>query len=445
MKGAPEIILDRCSALHKGDEIVALDDSGRERILLANEEMAGSALRVLAIAYSELSETDADGEEVIERNLVFLGLIGMMDPPREEAKEAVRVCQRVGIKPVMITGDHRLTAVAVAKELGIYREGDLVFTGEDLNKIDDKELENIVDKITVYARVSPLDKLKIVKAWKNRGEVVAMTGDGVNDAPALKHADIGVAMGITGTEVAKEAADIVLSDDNFASIVRAIERGRWIYDNIKKYLTYLLRANITEVVVLGGVVMVMGPEFLPLLPAAILYINLATDGLPALALGVAPADPDIMQKPPRDPRESVFSPDVRTLILMAVLIECPIFLWVFFQSLPDMELARTRVFFMFVFIELIIAVNFRSLRYSLIQAPPHKWLLLAIAWELVLIVVLMQFPAVREGLGIGLPSASDLGIILALGVGIAIAIELAKIKFRTKESPRKVAAYVERG
>ena len=445
MKGAPEVILDRCSALQNGEEVVALDDTRRERILLANEEMAGNALRVLAIAYSELLETDAHGEEVIERNLVFMGLIGMMDPPREEAIEAVRVCRQVGIRPIMITGDHKLTAVAVAKELGIYREGDLVFTGEDLNKIDDKELENVVDKITVYARVSPLDKLKIVKAWKSRGEVVAMTGDGVNDAPALKHADIGVAMGITGTEVAKEAADIVLSDDNFATIVRAIERGRWIYDNIKKYLTYLLRANITEVVVLGGVVMVMGPEFLPLLPAAILYINLATDGLPALALGVAPADPDIMQKPPRDPRESVFSPDVRTLILMAVLIECPIFLWMFFQSQPDMELARTRVFFMFVFIELIIAVNFRSLRYSLIQAPPHKWLLLAIAWELVLIVVLIQFPAVREGLGIGVPSAFDLGIILALGVGIAIAIELAKIAFRTKESTRNVAAYAQRG
>jgi P-type Ca2+ transporter type 2C len=445
MKGAPEVILDRCSSLQKGDEIVALDDTGRERILAANEEMAGNALRVLAIAYSELLETDAHGEEVIERNLVFMGLIGMMDPPREEAVEAVRVCRQVGIRPIMITGDHKLTAVAVAKELGIYREGDLVFTGEDLNKIDDKELENVVDKITVYARVSPLDKLKIVKAWKSRGEVVAMTGDGVNDAPALKHADIGVAMGITGTEVAKEAADIVLSDDNFATIVRAIERGRWIYDNIKKYLTYLLRANITEVVVLGGVVMVMGPEFLPLLPAAILYINLATDGLPALALGVAPADPDIMQKPPRDPRESVFSPDVRTLILMAVLIECPIFLWMFFQSQPDMELARTRVFFMFVFIELIIAVNFRSLRYSLIQAPPHKWLLLAIAWELVLIVVLIQFPAVRDGFGIGAPSAFDLGVILALGVGIAIAIEFAKIAFRTKESTRNVAAYAQRG
>ena len=242
-------------------------------------------------------------------------------------------------------------------------------------------------------------------------------------------------MGITCTEVAKEAADIVLSDDNFASIVRAIERGRWIYDNIKKYLTYLLRANITEVIVLGGVVMVMGPAYLPLLPAAILYINLATDGLPALALGVAPADPDIMQRPPRDPRESVFSPDVRTLILMAVLIECPIFLWVFFQSQPDMELARTRIFFMFVFIELIIAINFRSLRYSLIQAPPHKWLLLAIFWELVLIFVLMQFPGVLSAFGITMPSVADLLMILGLGFGIVIVIEIAKAVFRKKEQP----------
>jgi Ca2+-transporting ATPase len=436
MKGAPEVILDRCSLLLNGDQIGALDDTERRRILTANEEMASDALRVLAIAYKDLPSGDGYTEDSVEQDLVFLGLVGMMDPPREEAIEAVKVCRQVQIKPVMITGDHKLTAVAVAKELGIYRDGDLVFTGEDLNKIDDREFEGVVDKVTVYARVSPLDKLKIVKAWKNRGEVVAMTGDGVNDAPALKHADIGVAMGITGTEVAKEAADIVLSDDNFATIVRAIEGGRWIYDNIKKYLTYLLRANITEVVVLGGVVMVMGPEYLPLLPAAILYINLATDGLPALALGVAPADPDIMKRPPRDPRESVFSTDIKTLILMAVVIECPIFLWMFFQSQPDMELARTRVFFMFVFIELIIAVNFRSLRYSLIQAPPHKWLLLAIVWELALIVVLMQFPAVQSAFGIAMPSDSDLGTILALGLGIVIAIELAKIAFRTKTSVR---------
>ena len=445
MKGAPEVILDRCAFRLNGDELVALDDSERKKILAANETMATGALRVLAIAYRDLAETDADSADFIETNLVFLGLIGMMDPPREEAVEAVRVCRQVGIKPVMITGDHKLTALAVAKELKIYQEGDLVFTGEDLNKIDETELEKIVDKITVYARVSPLDKLKIVKAWKNRGEVVAMTGDGVNDAPALKHADIGVAMGISGTEVAKEAADIVLSDDNFATIVSAIERGRWIYDNIKKYLTYLLRANITEVVVLGGVVMVMGPEYLPLLPAAILYINLATDGLPALALGVAPADPDIMRKPPRNPRESVFSADVRMLILMAVIIECPIFLWMFFQSQPDMELARTRIFFMFVFIELIIAINFRSLTYSIIQTPPHKWLLLAIVWELALILVLIQLPAVRKAFGIAMPSASDLWIILALGCGIVIAIEMAKAVFRTKDRTRSMGAYAERG
>ena len=288
VKGAPEVILDRCSSLLNGVDTVALGNTQREGILKANEEMANDALRVLAIAYKDLPDADGYGEDLVEEKLVFIGLVGMMDPPRVEAIDAVKVCREVQIKPIMITGDHKLTAVAIAKEIGIYREGDLVLTGDELNKIEDKEFDGIVDKVTVYARVSPLDKLKIVTAWKNRGEVVAMTGDGVNDAPALKHADIGIAMGITGTEVAKEAADMVLSDDNFATIVRAIELGRWIYDNIKKYLTYLLRANITEVIVLGGVVVFMGAEYLPLLPAAILYINLATDGLPALALGVAP-------------------------------------------------------------------------------------------------------------------------------------------------------------
>ena len=231
----------------------------------------------------------------------------MIDPPRSEAIEATRVCKQVGIRPVMITGDHKLTAVAVAREIGIYKDGDMVMTGDELAKMSEDELGKIVDKVTVYARVSPMDKLKIVKAWKAKGEVVAMTGDGVNDAPALKHADIGIAMGISGTDVAKEAADMVLSDDNFATIVSAIERGRWIYDNIKKYLTYLLRCNITEVAVIGGMVLYLGPDYLPLLPAAILFINLVTDGVPALALGIAPPDPDIMQRPPRDPKEKASS------------------------------------------------------------------------------------------------------------------------------------------
>jgi len=214
--------------------------------------------------------------------------------------------------------------------------------------------------------------------------------------------------------------------------VKAIERGRWIYDNIQKYLTYLLRANITEVVVLGGVVMYLGPAYLPLLPAAILYINLASDGLPALALGISPPDKDIMQRPPRNPKESVFSFEVRTFILFGAIIECPIFLWVFFYDLDNIEVARTEIFLMFVIIELILAMNFRSLRYSVFEAPPHKWLLIAIGWELVLIVVLIQFDAVREAFGINMPTLADVGFVVALGVGVFISIELLKAALRRR-------------
>jgi len=432
MKGAPEVLLERCDRVQHGADTRPLDAATRAQLLAANESMANEALRVLGIAYREVPVQDRYSEEPVEQNLVFLGFAGMMDPPRDEAKQAVAVCREVRIKPVMITGDHRLTAVAVAREIGIFREGDRVLTGEELAKMDDAELSAVVESVTVYARVSPMDKLKIVRAWKEKGHVVAMTGDGVNDAPALKHADIGVAMGIAGTDVAKEAADIVLADDNFATIVKAIERGRWIYDNIKKYLTYLLRANITEVVVLGGVVMYLGPEFLPLLPAAILYINLASDGLPALALGIAPADPDIMKRPPRDPSESVFSFDVRTFILLGALIECPIFLWIFFSEMANIEVARTQVFLMFVIIELILALNFRSLRYSILEAPPHKWLIIAIVWELALFAVLVQFESVRDAFGITMPTWSDVGFVLAIGVGILLSIEIVKIWLRRR-------------
>lgn len=435
MKGAPEAVLERCASFQSGGGTGLLVAAERTKLLAVNASMAKDALRVLGIAYKELSKQDQYSDEQVEKDLVFLGYVGMMDPPRDEAVDAVKVCRQVGIRPVMITGDHQLTAVAVAKEIGIYREGDKSLTGEELARMDEAALAEIVEKVTVYARVSPMDKLKIVKAWKEKGHVVAMTGDGVNDAPALKHADIGIAMGISGTDVAKEAADIVLADDNFASIVKAIERGRWIYDNIQKYLTYLLRANITEVIVLGGVVMYLGPEFLPLLPAAILYINLASDGLPALALGLSPPDKDIMQRPPRDPKESVFSFNVRTFIILGAIIECPIFLWVFFHNLHNIEIARTEVFLMFVIIELILATNFRSLRYSILEAPPHKWLVIAIVWELVLIAVLVQFQAVREAFGINMPTWSDVGFVSLLAIGIMITIEISKLVLRRRRGP----------
>ncbi len=432
IKGAPEAILQRCSHILEEGGIRELKETEKNKVLKINEEMAQAALRVLGFAYRDCSGVMECTEEVLERDMVFVGLTGMIDPPREEAVEAIRVCKEIHIRPIMITGDHKLTAVAIAKEMGIYQEGDIVLVGEDLERMTEEELGKIVYQVSVYARVSPMDKLKIVKAWKNKGEVVAMTGDGVNDAPALKHADIGVAMGITGTEVSKESAEMVLSDDNFATIVSAIERGRWIYDNIKKYLTYLLRCNITEVVVIGGVVLISGPEYLPLLPASILFMNLVTDGLPALALGIAPPDPDIMQRPPRDPKESVFSWDVRTFIMLALFIEIPFFFYLFYEGLSDIAQARTEIFFLFIFIELIIALNFRSMKYSIFKAPPHLWLILAILSQLVLTILLVQIPAIQEAFGITKLSFSALKVILGFGVIVFISMEVIKFVLRRK-------------
>jgi Ca2+-transporting ATPase len=432
MKGAPEEVVGRCTQYLTEEGTRPFTENDKDAVLRANVEMADEALRVLGVAWRLLPPGTSCCGEADEQEMTFLGLAGMMDPPRPEAVEAVRTCQKIKIRTVMITGDHEITARAIAKEIGIYSEGDVVLSGERLAKMPQEELEKIVDRVTVYARVSPIDKLKIVKAWKNRGDIVAMTGDGVNDAPALKQADIGIAMGITGTEVTKDAADLVLSDDNFATIIKAIERGRWIYDNIKKYLTYLLRCNITEVAVIGGIVLVKGPDHLPLLAAAILYINLATDGLPALALGIAPPDPDIMERPPRNPRESVFSFDVKVFLLMALLIETPFFYLLFFHEFAHIEHARTEIFFLFIIVELVIVLNFRSLRYSIFKVPPHRWLILAIAWELVLITLLIRIPSIRNSFGILMPTPSDLGIIFGFSIFVFLAMEIVKAGLRKK-------------
>jgi Ca2+-transporting ATPase len=432
MKGAVEVILDKCRYVQVDDEVRELSDEMRGRILKINEDLASNALRNLAFAYKRLDGPASCSPDDVERDMIFLGIMGMIDPPREEAVEAVKACKRVGIKPVMITGDHKLTAVAIAREMGIYREGDIILTGEELEKMGEEELEKIVDRVTVYARVSPMHKLKIVRAWKKRGEIVAMTGDGVNDAPAVKQADIGVAMGITGTEVTKEASDVILLDDNFATIVKAIELGRWIYDNVKKYLVYLLSCNLVEIIVLSMGALVstyLFKEFLlPLLPAHVLYINLATDGLPALALGISPAEPDIMNRPPRDPEEPIFSREILPLLITIPAAMSPILLGLYFleYGASGEVRATTLIFLTFIFFELTVALSCRSLRFSILKAPPHKLLIAAVLWEAALISTLISIPSIREAFRITLPYSSDILLIAATCLLVFLIIETVK-------------------
>jgi len=306
VKGAPDVVIPRCTHQRLDGNVVPLDAATREGLLQENLKMAGKALRVLALALRRLpSEIPAVDSETVERDLVFLGLVGMMDAPRRDALEAVRLCKAAGIKVVMITGDHKHTAMAIANEMGILATADQALTGAELDRLTEADLAKQVERVSVYARVSPEHKTKIVAALKARGHVVAMTGDGVNDAPALKKSDLGVAMGITGTDVAKESADIILTDDNFASIVGAVEEGRWIYDNIRKFVRYMLSTNSGEVltVFLGSLIFLQSP----LAPLQILWINLITDGFPALALAVEPKEKGLMKRKPRDPKAGILS------------------------------------------------------------------------------------------------------------------------------------------
>jgi len=314
VKGAPEVVLERCTRILENGKEKKLTDSKRKEILENNEKLASDALRVLGMAFKKVPKTVKEfEEEALENDLVFIGLEGMIDPPRGEAVEANKKCEEAGIKAVMITGDHKLTAMAVAKEIGIMKENSLVLTGAELDKMNDEEFEKIVENVAVYARVSPEHKLRIVKALKKKGQIVAMTGDGVNDAPAVKSADVGISMGISGTDVTREASDMVLTDDNFATIVRAVEEGRVIYDNVRKYARFLISCNFDEVLVIGTFAILAGLAGaggeilfpLPLLPAMLLWINLVTDGAPAVSLATDPPDEDVMKRKPRKPGEGI--------------------------------------------------------------------------------------------------------------------------------------------
>jgi Ca2+-transporting ATPase len=311
VKGAPDILLNDCTNIEDKGVLRSLNAEERQNILKTNSDLAGQAMRVLAIAYKNLENTPEKFDEKIESELTFLGLVAMIDPPREEVKEAIQKCKTAGINTVMITGDHKSTAVAIARELNFYGEGSIALTGEELDKLSDEEFEKEIKNVSVYARVSPENKL--VRTRRKLGEIVAMTGDGVNDAPAVKEADIGVAMGITGTDVTKEVSDMVITDDNFASIVSAVEEGRGIYDNIKKSINYLLSCNAGEILVMFTASLFGMP--MPLSAIQILWVNLVTDGLPALALGVDPVDPKIMNRVPRPPDEPVLTKFGGTILI----------------------------------------------------------------------------------------------------------------------------------
>jgi Ca2+-transporting ATPase len=360
VKGSPENVLELCKFVHMEEEKKKLSEKMKKDLLSKNEEMANKALRVLGFAYRVLPDkVSGSAKENFEKNLVFVGFMGMIDPPREEAKKAVKLCERARIRVIMVTGDHKLTAVTIAKELGIIKNG-LALTGEELETKSDEEFEDIVDNVRVFARVSPEHKLRIVKTLKILGQVVAMTGDGVNDAPAVKRADIGVAMGITGTDVTKEASDMVLGDDNFATIVNAVRRGRIIYDNIRKFVRFLIALNFTELLLIGSFALIGFP--IPLLPVMILWLNLVTDGPPAMALSVDPPNDDVMQRPPRSPQEGIFHGNLKFILtstFFQLIVEIVAFWWGFNVE-GSLGKARTMVFAVACFYELVVIWNCRS-------------------------------------------------------------------------------------
>jgi Ca2+-transporting ATPase len=421
-KGAPELILESCTAVVSADGERPLDEAGRAALRDAAQEMASDALRVLGVARKRGASLES-----AESDMTFLGLIGMIDPPRPEAAEAVQTCRDAGIKPVMITGDHPLTARAVASELGILTNG-RVATGPELDEMTPADFARQVEGIEVFARVSPAHKLQIVAALQEKGHLVAMTGDGVNDAPALKKADIGVAMGITGTDVSKEAAAMTLTDDNFASIVAAVEEGRGVFGNIRKYLMYLLSSNVGEMFLMGGAALVGLP--LPLSAVQILYVNLVTDGLPALALSVDPPEADLMRRPPRRRRTGIFTRPVVALIMAggawSTIINLALFVWALNTGRTLAE-AMSLTFLSLVLIQFFKAYNFRSEHQSVVTRPfANRWLNLSIGLEVLLLPLIVYVPFLREAFGIAPLGLADWLLVLTLAATVVPVLELVK-------------------
>lgn len=435
VKGAPDQVISRCKYYLEGKEQKIFHDSIKEEILKKNRDFADSALRVLAVAYRHLSEREEKDlkqnlkNEDIENDLIFLGLMAMIDPPRKEAVHSVNTCRKAGIRPIMITGDYSLTAKAIASELGIFLPGDRIITGKDLETMTQEELDKVVMKTTIFARVSPRHKRRIVRSLQKNKQVVAMTGDGVNDAPALKESNIGVAMGITGTDVSKEAADMILMDDNFSSIVAAVEEGRKIYQNIKKFIQYLLSCNLGEILTIFCAILIGLPR--PLIPIQILWVNLVTDGLPALALGLDPAEEGLMNQKPRDPDEAIFSGKMGFNIFSQGIFIGAITLIAFILGINyySLEIGQTMAFATLSFSQLWQSLNSRSNRLSLIKLGlfTNRYLILAIIISGSLQLGVMLIPAFQQIFKVASLNVFQWTIIILLSFSPIVYVEILKL------------------
>jgi Ca2+-transporting ATPase len=438
-KGAVDSLLEASRYAWVEGQVIPLTSDLRRRIEDSNNRLAHDGLRVLGLAYRHLPALPMESTEAaVERDLIIVGMVGIIDPPRKEVKDAVQVCRVAGIRPVMITGDHPLTAHAIARELGIAEEADKVLTGHDLSRMSQQELEAQVERVSVYARVSPEHKLNIVQALQNKGHVVAMTGDGVNDAPALKRSDIGVAMGITGTAVSKEASDMVLLDDNFSTIVSAVEEGRTLYDNVRRFVKYLLASNTGELVVLLGTQLIAGMA-IPLTTLQILWMNLITDGVPALALGVERAEKGVMKRPPYAPNESLFGRGLGRHILLigALLGSAGVALgyWAWSNNISAANGApawNTMVFLFLSFAQLGHALGLRSHRESLFRMNffSNRLLLGAVSTTIVLQLLVVYTPFFNTLFNTNPLTLGQLAICFVLSTIVFWGVELEKLLIR---------------
>jgi len=433
-KGAPDVLVSKCTTYWDGSQIKPMTDDKRKEILDANKALADQALRVLAAAFRRWDEMPKEKTpEYLEQDLCFVGLTGMIDPIRPEVKPAVEECKAAGVRTVMITGDHKDTAVAIAKQLGIINDASEAMTGNELNELSDEQLDKVIEKYSVYARVQPEHKVRIVKAWQNKGMIVAMTGDGVNDAPSIKTADIGVGMGITGTDVTKNVADMVLADDNFATIVNAVEEGRRIYNNIRKAIQFLLSSNLSEVLAIFTAT-ILG--FTILKPVHLLWINLITDSFPAIALGMEPQEVDAMSKPPRSSKEGIFARGlgfdvIWQGIMVAALTVIAYFVGHYMESgvfeIAESPDGMTMAFLTLSMSEMFHSLNMRSRRHSIFAMKKHNnFLFGAILSSLVLTTIIIFVPPFAEAFQFSNITIAEFFVSIALGFAVIPIVEITK-------------------